>query len=453
MIFNQSTRPRVVIVGAGFAGLAAAVKLRNLDADVIIVDRSNHHLFQPLLYQVATAALSPNDIAVPVRSIFRNQENVSVILGEVTQIDPTPPVIRLSDGRELAYDYLILAMGAETNYFNHPQWARYSIGLKDVDDALDIRQRILLAFEAAESEKDPDRQRDLLTFVVIGGGPTGVELAGAFAELAQVILAKDFRHIFPGATRVILIEMADRLLTAFHPSLSEKAKTTLERLGVEVLTRSRVQEIESGRVHLDNRSIAASTICWTAGVRPNTLTLDLPFEKDERGYLKVKGDCSVYGHGNVFAVGDVASLIPQGQAAPLPGLAPVAKQQGRYVGAQIRRRILNKASLSDFRYFDKGIMATIGRSKGLVEVGTLRWNGFLAWIAWLLVHVWYLIDFRNRIMVLLQWFWAYITFKRGARLITARSINRSAPVEQRESLERGQLWSSSAPGVSSQGGF
>jgi NADH dehydrogenase len=414
----MSDGPHVVIVGGGFGGLEAAKSLRRARARVTLVDRSNHYLFQPLLYQVALAGLSPADIAEPIRSLLSRQKNAAVFLGEVTRVDLTRHCIELDEGSLLAYDYLILAIGAKTNFFGHDEWARQSLGLKTIDDALEIRRRVLLAFEAAEREPDPHVRRTLMTFVIIGGGPTGVEIAGSLAELGRYMLAADFRRIRNEAPRVILIEATDRLLAAFDPKLSESAKRQLEELGVEVRLQSRVQEIDLHGVRLDGEVIESPTVLWTAGVRARRLTASLGVPLDRAGRIKVNQDCSVNGYDNVFAIGDCALFVPEGTEQPLPGVSPVAMQQARFVAKNIVNRLNGKPPARKFEYFDKGIMATIGRSRAVAQSGKMKLSGLFAWLAWLFVHVWYLIGFRNRLFVLLTWAWSYVTYKRGARLIT-----------------------------------
>jgi NADH dehydrogenase len=413
--------PHVVIVGGGFGGLTAAKSLRHAPVRVTLVDRANHHLFQPLLYQVAMAGLSPADIAVPIRSVLSEQENVQVLLADVTGIDLSARHCRLDAGGTLAYDYLVVAAGAKTNYFGHDEWTRHALGLKTVDDALEIRRRVLLAFEAAEREDDPAARKRLLTFVVIGGGPTGVEIAGGLVELGNFVLADDFRRIRGEHVRVVLIEAEERLLPGgFDAILAVSAKKQLEELGVEVRLGSRVTGIDAHGVSLDGGTIESSTVLWTAGVRAKRLaeTLGPGIELDRGKRVKVLRDCSLPGHPEAFAIGDIASFVPEGAAHPLPGVSPVAMQQARFVGGVIAARVAGKPSEPGFHYFDKGIMATIGRSRAVAQTGKLRLSGFPAWLAWLFVHIWYLIGFRNRLAVLLNWSWSYVTYRRGARLIT-----------------------------------
>lgn len=411
-------RAHVVIVGGGFGGLNAAKSLAGSPVDVTIVDRENHHLFQPLLYQVATAGLAPGSIAVPIRGVVADQENAHVILAEADRVDHEKRTLWFRDGGSIDFDYLIIACGAKTNYFGNDAWADHAHGLKDLRDAIRIRERVLLAFEAAERETDPTERRKLLTFVVIGGGPTGVEMAGAISELGRQVLAGDFRRIKPDDIRVVLVEMSDRLLTAFKPVLSHSAKRQLTELGVEVRTETRVTDVGAQSVKLGDETIAASLVVWGAGVKPVSFAQRLDVSLDRSGRIVVDQSCAVLGHPNIFAIGDVACFVPQGEDEALPGLAPVAIQQGQHVAKQIRRELKRKPR-QRFVYRDKGIMATIGRSRAVVQ-GAVDLEGFLAWMAWGLIHVLYLIGFRNRFIVMFNWFWSYLTFKRGARLITAR---------------------------------
>jgi NADH dehydrogenase len=413
----------VVIVGGGFGGIAAARGLRRAGVSVTLVDRRNHHVFQPLLYQVAMAGLSPAEIAVPIRSILREQENVRVLLGEATGFDLERRVVQLEGAPDLEYDYLVLAPGSRPNYFGHDQWERVAPGLKSVEDATEIRSRVLLAFEAAEREGDPIVQRHQLTFVVIGAGPTGVELAGAIAELAGFVLARDFRTIKPDSTRVILVEGGDRVLPSFSPELSKKAARALEEMGVEVRTSVRVTDIDEGGVSLGSERIDARTVLWAAGVAAAPLTQLLGVELDRVGRVLVEDDCSLPNHPEVFCIGDAACLTPKEGKMPLPGVSPVAIQQGTFVAGAISRS-LRREERGVFRYWDKGSMATIGRSRAIVELGSLRLSGLGAWLVWLVVHIYYLIDFRNRLLVLIDWAWAYFAYARGARLITHETPER-----------------------------
>jgi len=419
-------RKRVVVIGGGFGGIAAAKALAHAPVHVTLVDRSNHYLFQPLLYQVAMAGLSPNEIATPIRSVLRQVENARVLLAEVTQVDLAERRVITRESYPLEYDYLVLAPGAVSSYFSHPEWAHVAPGLKDLDDAVEIRRRVLLAFEAAERESDPTEQRRHLTFVVIGGGPTGVELAGAIAELATFVLARDFRAIRPDATRVVLVEGGSRVLSAFDPELSERATQSLHEMGVETLLNARVTAIDEQGVAIGDTRIEASTVLWAAGVRASPLCERLGLPVDRAGRVQVEPDCSVPGHPEVFVIGDAASLTPAGETQPLPGVSPVAMQQGRFVARAIRNSI-EKQPRGTFRYLDKGSMATIGRRRAVASVGKLKLSGFMAWLAWLTVHIFYLIDFRSKVVVLFDWAWSYFTYQRGSRLITGRRLEAGAP--------------------------
>lgn len=410
----MDTVPRVVILGGGFGGLAAAKALRNAEARVTLLDRRNHHLFQPLLYQVATAALNPSDIAVPIRSILRGQKNVTVLMGQAVSIDPIARKVLLSDG-ELPYDHLIVATGATHSYFGHDDWAPHAVGLKTIEDALEIRRRVLIAYERAEREPDPDRRRDWLTFVIVGGGPTGVELAGALAEISRHALASDFRTIDPSRARILLLEGGPRLLPPFPPELSEKAREHLTRLGVEVQTGGQVTAIDAGGVTAGTERIAARTVLWAAGVAASPLARSLGVPLDRFGRVQVSPDLSVPGHPEILVIGDIASVKQDG--TPVPGVAPAAMQEGRHAAENVRRRLRGEPTLP-FRYEDKGALAVIGRGAGVAAFRNSRWSGAVAWWAWLLIHIFYLVGFRNRVLVLLQWAWAYLTWQRGARLIT-----------------------------------
>jgi NADH dehydrogenase len=430
-------RRRVVVVGGGFGGLELTRALRRESVHVTLVDRSNHHLFQPLLYQVAMAGLAPAEIAVPIRSVLRKQSNARVLLAEVTGIDFDARQVRSHEAAPLEYDYLVIATGAENSYFGHDDWQEVAPGLKDLDDAVEIRRRVLLAFEAAEREPDPILQRRYLTFVVIGGGATGVELAGAIAELATFVLARDFRMINADATRVILIEAGERILPAFAPDLSEHAKQNLCGMGVEVRTGFSVTAIDEGGVNLVGSAergapnaaterIEASTVLWAAGVRASSLCRRVGLEVDRQGRAKVEQDCSIPGRPEVFVVGDAAVFVPEGEEHPLPGVSPVALQQARFVAKQIVRSVDGRER-EKFHYFDKGTMATIGRSRAVAQVGRLHLTGFIAWLAWLALHIFYLIGFRNRIVVMLDWAWAYFAYRRGSRLITGHRLHAGTP--------------------------
>lgn len=407
--------PSVVIVGAGFGGLQAAKALHNAPVQVTVIDRSNYHLFQPLLYQIATADLSPADISAPIRSILRKQRNTSVIMAEVTGVDVRGQRVLMHD-RPLPYDYLIIATGARHSYFGHDAWEPFAPGLKSIDDAAMLRRKILSAFEAAEIETDPEKRRALLTFVLVGAGPTGVEMAGAIAELAHKTLASDFRRIDPKGARIVLVEAVSRILLAFPESLAKKAERALTRLGVEVRTNSPVEAIDSEGVEIVGNRLPAKTVIWTAGVAASHAGQWLGAEVDRAGRVKVSSDLSLPGHPNVFVIGDTASLSQDGK--PLPGVAPVAMQEGRYVAQVIAQRVAGKKGGPPFRYRSHGNLATVGRSFAVVDSGPLHLTGFLAWVMWLVVHIFYLIGFRNRLLVILQWGWEYLTRQRSARLIT-----------------------------------
>ena len=417
---NPPRRPRVVIIGAGFGGLSAAKRLAKSSLDVVVVDRHNYHLFQPLLYQVATAGLSPADIASPIRSILCSQQNASVILANVSGVAPAAKEI-LAEGRRIPFDYLVVATGAEHAYFGN-DWSSYAPGLKTIDDATYLRRRILLAFERAETEPDPDERRRLLSFVVVGGGPTGVEMAGAIAELAKRALASDFRSIDPRGARVILIEAGPRLLTPFDPALSEAARRSLEQLGVDVRLGSRVMDCDCTRVSVGGERIETRTIVWAAGVKASPAAEWLGVASDRAGRVKVEADLSVPGHPDIFVIGDAACVIGA-DGKPLPGVAPVAKQQGQYVAAALIARAAGK-TVPPFRYRDTGSLATIGRKRAVAQLGPLKLTGLTAWVLWSLAHIYFLIGFRNRLAVTMNWCWSYITFQRGTRLITGISGSR-----------------------------
>ena len=412
---NSEAKPRVVIVGGGFGGLSAAKDLARRPFEITLIDRNNHHLFQPLLYQVATAALSPADIASPIRHILSGQRNLKVMLAEVSGVDLARKEV-IADGRRVPYDYLVLATGAWHAYFGHDDWAGFAPGLKTLDDATGLRRRILLAFERAETEDDPDERARLMTFVVIGGGPTGVEMAGAIAELAKRALASDFSSIDPRSTRIILVEAASRVLTPFDEKLSEAARRSLQQLGVEVRLGAAVTDCSEDGVRLGDEFIPTRTIVWAAGVMASPAGRWLGAETDGAGRVKVRADLSVPGHPDVFVIGDTAA-VAGANGAMLPGVAPVAKQQGQYVArALIARR--EGRTVPAFRYRDYGILATVGRSRAVAQFGKLKVSGLLAWVLWSVAHVYFLIGFRNRFVVALNWAWSYLTFERGSRLIT-----------------------------------
>jgi len=406
---------RVVVVGAGFGGLTAARTLANAPVRVTVVDRRNHHLFQPLLYQVATAALSPGDIAYPIRSILRRQKNAAVFLADAVSVDPASREVVLTDGR-IGYDFLILATGARHSYFGHADWEPLAPGLKTLEDALEMRRRILLAFERAEREADEGRRRALLTFVIVGGGPTGAELAGAIAEISRHVLASDFREIDPRESRIELLEAGPRILPAFPPDLSKTAAESLARLGVEVRTGAAVTAIRPGVVEMGEKRLEAGTILWAAGVAASPLARSLGVPVDRAGRVPVEPDLSVPGHPEIFVIGDLAAFLHQ-TGNPLPGVAPVAIQQGRHAAKNIERILRGEGSLP-FRYHDRGNLAVLGRAAAVADLPRFRMSGFVAWLFWCLVHILNLIGFRNRFLVMFEWAWAYLTWQRGARLIT-----------------------------------
>ena len=408
------------MVGAGFGGLNAVLSLARARVRVTVVDRRNHHLFQPLLYQVATAALSPADIAYPIRAIFRKQENATVLLAEAGSVDRSARELVLSDGR-LGFDYLVLATGARHSYFGHDSWEPRAPGLKSLEDALEIRRRILLAFERAERETDRERRRALLTFVIVGGGPTGVELAGAIAEIARHVLVREFRSIDSRESSIQVLEAGPRILPTFPPDLAARAQQALERLGVQVRTGCAVRDVAPDSVVAGDTRIAAATILWAAGVRASPLARSLAVPLDAAGRVRVEPDLSIPGDDRIFAIGDVATL-DSAAGNPLPGVAPVAMQQGRHVAENVKRDLAGLPR-RPFRYRDKGSLAVIGRAEAVADLGKVRISGFLAWLAWCFVHILYLVGFRNRAVVLFEWAWAYVTHQRGARLITG-SIDR-----------------------------
>ena len=405
--------PRVVIVGGGFGGLAAARGLARAPVDVTLVDRTNHHLFQPLLYQVATAGLSPAEIAYPIRRILRRQRNARVLLGEAVAIEADAKRVRLADG-EIGWDYLVVAAGAGHSYFGRDEWEAHAPGLKTLDDALEIRRRALVAFERAEREDDPEARRRWLTFVVVGGGPTGVEMAGAFAEIARHTLARDFRRIDPRTARVLLVEAGPRILPTYPEELSVKAQRQLEALGVQVWAGAAVTGIDARCVQVGGDRIAAQTVVWAAGVQASPLARSLGAPLDRAGRVRVLPDLTVPGQPAVFVIGDLASLEQDGR--PVPGVAPAAIQMGAHAARNVLRALRGEP-LVPFRYRDKGSLATIGRKSGVADFGWLRLSGPVAWLAWLTVHIFFLIGFRNRFVVLFTWAWAYVTYDRSARLI------------------------------------
>ena len=411
--------PRVVIVGGGFGGLAAAKALRKTNAQVILIDRQNHHLFQPLLYQVATSVLSPGQIASPIRGILRKQRNTTVLLGKVTRVDSDRRRVFVDsvdrEGVAVEYDYLILATGASHSYFGHDEFEQFAPGLKSLADAVSIRNRILRAFEQAEAEEDPQSHRDLLTFVLVGAGPTGVEMASALADLVRRALRSEFRRIDPTSARIVLIDMGNRVLATFAEKLSAAARRRLEKLGVEVRLDHGVEHIDADGVIVAGERIASKTVIWTAGVAPSPAGKWLKAATDRAGRVRVQPDLTVTGHPEIFVIGDTASLDRDGH--PLPGVAQVAMQQGRYAGTLIHRRIGAKPVPPPFRYFDKGNMAVVGKGFAVLQSGRLGLSGFLAWMAWAAVHLEFLGQSSLRVSVFVQWVWTYLTGQRGSRLI------------------------------------
>ncbi len=417
----KETPTQVVIVGGGFGGLNCAKTLgRQRGLDVLLIDRRNHHLFQPLLYQVAMAGLSPADIAVPIRSLLSRFQNIRVLKAEVISVDLERQVVITSEG-EHPYDKLVLAAGAKHTYFGNDAWEQFAPGLKTLEQATEIRRRVLDAFEQAEAAAEASQRRALLTFVVVGGGPTGVELAGALGEMTRFTLAKDYRNIDPTLTRVILVEAGQRILPSFAPELSSRATRDLERLGVQVWTESRVDQLDKEGVTVGGDRVEARTVLWAAGVQASHLGRSLKgVELDRNGRVVVCADLSLKEHPEVFVIGDQCHRVPDGERAPLPGVATVALQQGRFVGKAIVSDLRDEPR-GQFTYWDKGQLATIGRSRALLQTDKLRLSGWVAWVAWLLVHIYYLSGFQNRILVLIQWAWSYATFARGARLIVSKS--------------------------------
>jgi NADH:ubiquinone reductase (H+-translocating) len=415
----RSSRPRVVIVGCGFGGLFCARALGNAPIELTVVDRNNYHLFQPLLYQVASAALGPADIAQPIRTILRGQKNVFVVLGEVERVALDQKCIYVN-GSPMPYDYLVVAPGAVDNYFGHREWARHAPGMKEVEDATLIRSRLLTSFEAAELETDPEERAAQLSFVIVGGGPTGVELAGAIKELAVDVIPRDFRVADTRRARVILIEAGPRLLASMEPASSERAKKQLEDLNVEVWLGKRVTDIYDGGVKVDGQALRSHNVIWCAGVRPSPLVESLGAELGPGGRVKVQPDCSLPTHPNVFVIGDAAYLVDSKTNQPVPGVSQGALQMGRYVAAIVREELAGsrKSRERGFHYKDWGSMATVGKSRAIVEIGPFRFGGLLAWLAWLALHITVLIGFRNRISVLVSWIYGYVFFRRGSRLIT-----------------------------------
>lgn len=417
--------PHVVVIGAGFAGLTFCQKFR-APARVTVVDQQNHHLFQPLLYQVATAGLAATTIAAPIRSVLAKKKLIEVIMDQVTAIDLGAKRVALTQ-RTLDYDYLVIAIGGVTHYFGHHEWARHALGLKTLDDALAIRQRILCSFERAETESDPAARRRLMTIVVVGGGPTGVELAGTCAELTRRVFRRDFRHIDPSQARVVLLEAGPRILPTYPPDLSQRAKEQLQELGVEVWTDAPARHIEAGRVHVDAVVLESENILWGGGIMAPPLTRRLGVKLARDGRIVVEPDLSIPGHPEAFAIGDVVEVMDTRRGQPMPGVAPAAMQMGKHAAKLIAREIHSgprpPQERPAFQYHDKGVMATIGRSRAVAWIYyKIKLSGFIAWLTWLLVHLVFLIGFRNKVVVLLEWLYAYVTFRRGSRIIYARDM-------------------------------
>jgi len=415
---SSGNLPKVVIIGGGFGGLNAAQKLAKLPVDVTVIDRKNHHTFQPLLYQVATAGLSPGEIAAPIRGVLKENNRMHVLMGEVVSFDLERKSLKLRDGSGISYDYLILAAGTTHSYFGHDEWEPLAPGLKEVEDATEIRRRILLAYELGERRAAVTGKAEPVHFVIVGGGPTGVELAGAIAEIARHTIAKDFDWIDPRQSRILLIEGGPRVLPAYPEDLSRSAERQLRNLGVDVMDNARVTSIEPGLVRVGEQAFPSTVTLWAAGVAASPLGRALGVPTDRTGRVQVNGDLSVPGHPEVFVVGDLATLLDKKTGKQLPGLAPVAIQEGRHV-AKVIAQDLRKAPREEFRYLDKGTLATIGRAAAVADLGEkLHFSGFPAWFLWLFVHLMYLVGFRNRLLVFIEWAWAYLTYERSARLIT-----------------------------------
>ncbi len=411
-------RKHVVIVGGGFGGISVAKKLKRADVDITIIDKSNHHLFQPLLYQVATAALSPGDIAVPIRAIIGERKGLKVLLGNVTSVNKEKQFVTLENGRQIDFDYLVLAPGAQYNYFGNDDWKTHAPGLKSIGDALQIRERLLLSLEEAEQLEDPKLREPYLTFVIIGGGPTGVEMAGAIGEIVKRNMMRDYNTFSKNETRIFLVEAAPKILNGYPDSLSERARETLEDMGVRVLTNTPVTNIDKGKVSFSEGAIETPNIIWAAGVAASPLLLSLETKQDRTGRVFVDDDLSIPDQDHIFVIGDAAHKEDESKN-PLPALAPVAIQQGKFLGRLIDNEI-NGKERSTFTFVDKGTMATIGRAKAVADIRGFKFSGFFAWILWSVVHIFFLIGFRNRFRVFVEWMWHYFTFKRGVRLITDR---------------------------------
>jgi NADH dehydrogenase len=419
-VADAGAQPHVVIIGGGFGGLYAAKALKRAPVRVMLLDRRNHHLFQPLLYQVATAALAAPDVAAPIRKILRRQKNATVLLGRAERIEAAARRVILDDG-EIGYDYLIVAAGARHSYFGRDDWARFAPGLKTIDDAFEIRRRVLLAYERAEREADAQRRKELMTFIVVGGGPTGVELAGALAEIARHTLTRDFRNVDPKNARVVLLDAGERVLPPYLPRLSEKARRQLETLGVQVVTGAKVSGIDGHGVSIGAERIQAATVLWAAGVQAVGLGKTIGAPVDRAGRVLVEPDLSVPVHPELFVIGDMAAV--KDTQGWVPGVAPAAIQMGRHAARMILARMQGRASTA-FHYKDRGILATVGRSRAVAQFGKWGFSGFIAWSLWLWIHIFLLIGFRNRIVVMIEWFWAYITFQRSARIIMEEPAGR-----------------------------
>ena len=417
-------RKHVVIIGGGFGGINAAKKLKKANVDITIIDKTNHHLFQPLLYQVATAALSPGDIAVPIRAILGQRKGLKVLLGKVLSVNKQENYVELESGKKVNFDYLVLAPGAQYNYFGNEEWEDHAPGLKSVGDALQIRERILLSLEKAEQLDDPKLREPYLTYVIIGGGPTGVEMAGAIGEIVKRNMMRDYNTFSKNETRIFLVEAAPKILNGYPDSLSERARESLEDMGVRVLLNTPVTEIGEGNVSFSEGTIETPNIIWAAGVAASPLLSSLETKQDRTGRVFVNEDLSIPDHENIFVIGDAAHKTDE-DGNPLPALAPVAIQQGKYLGTLIRNEIEGK-DRKPFRYVDKGTMATIGRAKAVADIRGFKFSGFFAWILWSIVHIFFLIGFRNRFRVFVEWMWHYFTFKRGVRLITDRFTERDS---------------------------
>jgi len=414
----MGSRKHVVIVGGGFGGISAAKKLKKADVDITIIDKTNHHLFQPLLYQVATAALSPGDIAVPIRAILGQRNGLKVLLGNVINVNKEDNYIKLKNGRQISFDYLVLAPGARYNYFGNDNWENHAPGLKTIGDALQVRERILLSLEKAEQLEDPKMREPYLTYVIVGGGPTGVEMAGAIGEIVKRNMMRDYNTFSKNETRIFLVEAGTKILNGYPDSLSERARESLEDMGVRVLLNTPVTEINEGKVSFTEGTIETPNIIWAAGVAASPLLSSLNTEQDRTARVRVEKDLSIPGNKNIFVIGDAAHKTDE-QGNTLPALAPVAIQQGEYIGKLIKGEIAGKER-TVFQYVDKGTMATIGRAKAVADIRGFKFSGFFAWALWSIVHIFFLIGFRNRFRVFVEWMWHYFTFKRGVRLITDR---------------------------------